>query len=183
MTTGIIRYPQQTDPTHPVPSDWPQYSSSELYSATPENSTEGARQVRDLHIKLENVLKGGDAAGGGGGVDRGIQALIPEMLHVDVAMQERYGKLDLADLLKKNKHVKVMKWKNPKPYHIFEIWMGGFSHSHVDLVCIIPGASQIWIDRGCTACSSRPIPIFRGNFSKIRYPYLGIFLKKGTHFL
>ena len=105
--TDIIRYPQQTDPTLPVPSDWPQYSSSELYSATPENSTEGARQVRDLHIKLENVLKGGDATGGGGGVDRGIAALIPEMLHVDVAMQERYGKLDLADLLKKNKQIKV----------------------------------------------------------------------------
>ena len=27
------------------------------------------------------------------------------------------------------------------------------------------------------------IPMFRGNFSKNRYPYLGIFLEKGTHFL
>ena len=40
------------------------------------------------------------------------------------------------------------------------------------------GGTQIWIDQGCAADSSRPIPMFRGNISKNRYPYLGIFLKK-----
>ena len=110
----ILRYSHhQSDPTQPVPSDWvPSYGSGELYSATPANSTEGARHVRDLHVKLENVLKGADGRGGSGGsgsagVDQRIQEVVQQMLMVNVAMQERYGMLDLADLLKKNKHVKV----------------------------------------------------------------------------
>ena len=47
-----------------------------------------------------------------------------------------------------------------------------------------PGAVQIWIGQGCAACSSGPIPMFRRNFSKKRYPclQLGIFPKKGAHF-
>ena len=36
--------------------------------------------------------------------------------------------------------------------------------------------TQIWIGRGCVASSSRPM--FRGIFSKNRYPYLGMFKKK-----
>ena len=43
--------------------------------------------------------------------------------------------------------------------------------------------SQIWIGLGCAAGSSRPIPMFRGNFSKNRYPYLGIFLEKRYPFV
>ena len=41
------------------------------------------------------------------------------------------------------------------------------------------GGTQIWIGQGCAASSLKPIPMFRGNFSKDRYPYSGIFLKKG----
>ena len=40
------------------------------------------------------------------------------------------------------------------------------------------GGTLIWIGRGCVAGSSlRPIPTFRGNFSKskYRYPYLGLY--------
>ena len=52
-----------------------------------------------------------------------------------------------------------------------------FSSSNV---CTIPRRrTHIWIGRRCAAGSSRPIPIFRGNFSENRYPYLG----KGTYFL
>ena len=35
-----------------------------------------------------------------------------------------------------------------------------------------------WV--GYAAGNSRPIPMFRGKFSQNRYPYLGIFPKKGT---
>ena len=42
--------------------------------------------------------------------------------------------------------------------------------------------AQIWIGRECADGSSRPIPMFRGIFFKNRYPYLGIFMKKGTNF-
>ena len=45
------------------------------------------------------------------------------------------------------------------------------------------GGTQIWIGWGCAAVCSKPIPMFRGNFFKNRYPYLRNFLKKGTHFL
>ena len=40
------------------------------------------------------------------------------------------------------------------------------------------GGTQIWIGWGCAACSSRPIPMFKGNFSQNKYSYLGIFPKK-----
>ena len=49
------------------------------------------------------------------------------------------------------------------------------SGSILDLIGIW-GVTQIWIGRGCATGSSRLIPMFRGNFSKNRYPYLGIFL-------
>ena len=49
------------------------------------------------------------------------------------------------------------------------------SGSILDLIGIWV-VTQIWIGRGCATGSSRLIPMFRGNFSKNRYPYLGIFL-------
>ena len=49
------------------------------------------------------------------------------------------------------------------------------SGSILDLIGIW-GGTQIWIGRGCATGSSRLIPMFRGNFSKNRYPYLEIFL-------
>ena len=39
------------------------------------------------------------------------------------------------------------------------------------------GGTQIWLGQGCAAGSSRPIPMFRCNFSTNGYPYLGIFPK------
>ena len=58
----VIRYLEPSDPTNPVPSDWPHHQSDELYAAssTPQNSTSspgGAGHVRDLHTKLENLIK------------------------------------------------------------------------------------------------------------------------------
>ena len=51
-----------------------------------------------------------------------------------------------------------------------------------DVGCFSPGGggvTEIWIGWGCGTSSLRSIPIFKDNFSKNRYPYLGmIFLKK-----
>ena len=52
------------------------------------------------------------------------------------------------------------------------------------VVWVHGGGSQIWIGQGCAVGSSKPILMFRGNFSKNRpLSYFGIFSKKGTHFL
>ena len=40
------------------------------------------------------------------------------------------------------------------------------------------GGTQIWFWQGCAADDAKPLPVFRGNFGRKWYPFLGIFLPK-----
>ena len=44
--------------------------------------------------------------------------------------------------------------------------------------CVGAGGTQIWVEQGCAARASKPIPIFKGDFGQKGYPVLRIFLQK-----
>ena len=54
-------------------------------------------------------------------------------------------------------------------------WGGGVHFCTLNIIFEFH-LTQFWISWGCSTGTSRPIPMFRGNFSQ--NPYLGIFLKK-----
>ena len=57
------------------------------------------------------------------------------------------------------------------------------SQSESSIQHCTPGGTQIWIGQGCAAGSSKPIPMFRGNFSKNMYPYFRDFSDNTQNFL
>ena len=51
-------------------------------------------------------------------------------------------------------------------------------HSCTDWPDLGPGGTQIWVEQGCAAQASKPIPIFKGDFGQKGYPFLRIFREK-----
>ena len=46
------------------------------------------------------------------------------------------------------------------------------------MVIYCPGGTQIWVEQGCAARASKPLPIFKGDFGRTGYPFLRIYLEK-----
>ena len=57
----------------------------------------------------------------------------------------------------------------------FQCWI--WKHS-----LFLAEGTQIWVGQGCAARASKPLPIYKGDFGRKRYPFLRIFLEKYAHF-
>ena len=58
-------------------------------------------------------------------------------------------------------------------------------HLNLSLSCLTSreifktrGGTQIWVGQGCAARASKPLPIFKGDLGRKRYPFLRIFIEK-----